>query len=399
MAPALALIVALVLALSFATPIAVLAAPSTMTVDSDDSGATVITKVYNKAGGGNSVVDLSASPLTPIRAWEPDPYPTTYNAEPPEATDSTWDNAASWDFETNAPNADWIWETGLSDDPASYDTSDPLYDANAARNGRVVLFETTFTILGNPTSGEIHIACDNAYEFWVNSGTHIRSATAVGGAGWENSDLKQANVTTSGWTTVVSHDISGDLVIGTNTLYVLAGNEFFDDPPDDVDTGPGTSNNNPGAVIFLIDIEYETNLDVSVDIKPTSCPNPLNVKGKGVLPVAILGTADFDVTTVDVSTVTLAGVGPPLRSSLEDVATPYDGTPGDGYCEDCTTAGPDGFMDLTLKFDKQAVVAALGTVEDGACLVLTLAGNLLEDYGGTPISGQDVVRIIKKGRR
>ena len=42
---------------------------------------------------------------------------------------------------------------------------------------------------------------------------------------------------------------------------------------------------------------------VDIDIKPTSCPNPLNVKSKGVLPVAILGTASFDVNDVDVSTV------------------------------------------------------------------------------------------------
>ena len=34
---------------------------------------------------------------------------------------------------------------------------------------------------------------------------------------------------------------------------------------------------------------------VPIDIKPQSCPNPLNVNSKGVLPVAILGTDTFDV--------------------------------------------------------------------------------------------------------
>lgn len=38
---------------------------------------------------------------------------------------------------------------------------------------------------------------------------------------------------------------------------------------------------------------------VPIDIKPQSCPNPINVKSRGVLPVAILGTAEFDVTTID----------------------------------------------------------------------------------------------------
>jgi hypothetical protein len=60
---------------------------------------------------------------------------------------------------------------------------------------------------------------------------------------------------------------------------------------------------------------------VIVDIKPGSCPNPLNVKSSGVLPVAILGTRDYDITTIDPTSIRLAGVEP-LRSSYEDVATP-----------------------------------------------------------------------------
>jgi len=43
------------------------------------------------------------------------------------------------------------------------------------------------------------------------------------------------------------------------------------------------------------DAMFTPTIEVPVDIKPTSCPNPLNVKSRGVLPVAILGTADFDV--------------------------------------------------------------------------------------------------------
>ena len=56
-------------------------------------------------------------------------------------------------------------------------------------------------------------------------------------------------------------------------------------------------------------------------------------------------------------------------------------------------------MDLTLKFDMQEVVAALGDVEHGDCEVLTLTGQLKEVFGGTPIGGLDWVRIIKKGTK
>ncbi len=136
-----------------------------------------------------------------------------------------------------------------------------------------------------------------------------------------------------------------------------------------------------------------TAIHVAIDIKPQGCPNPFNVGAMGVLPVAILGTANFDVTTVDSTSIKLQGV-PALRSALEDVATPFLGTVKNAT--DCTTAGPDGFIDLVLHFDDQAVSAALGAATDGQVLLLTLTGNLLPQFGGTAIKGQDVVIVINK---
>jgi hypothetical protein len=134
---------------------------------------------------------------------------------------------------------------------------------------------------------------------------------------------------------------------------------------------------------------------VPVDIKPQSCPNPLNVKEKGVLPVAILGTDEVDVTQVDPVSVHLEGVAP-LRWDLEDVSTPFEPFIGKADCLDCTDEGPDGLLDLTLKFDTQAVVAAIGPVTDGECRVLRLTG---EEFGGRNIIGEDVVVIVKKGKQ
>jgi hypothetical protein len=142
-------------------------------------------------------------------------------------------------------------------------------------------------------------------------------------------------------------------------------------------------------------------VDVAMDIKPGSCPNPLNVKNQGVLPVAILGTPDFDVTQVDPATVKLEGVAP-LCWAIEDIATPSS--------EECNTLGPDGYLDLTLKFDTQEILGklnfstsdlvdeseiVLNDLEDGDCLMLTLIGYL---YDVTPIRGEDTVLIIKKGK-
>ena len=130
---------------------------------------------------------------------------------------------------------------------------------------------------------------------------------------------------------------------------------------------------------------------VPVDIKPTSCRNPFNMGARGVLPVAILGTATFDATQVDPETVLLAGVSP-LRWSLADVATPFEPYLGKADAFDCTTEGADGFMDLTLKFDSQEFAAALGPVSSGDVIVVPLTGYLMD---GTYILGEDVIVIIE----
>jgi hypothetical protein len=137
-------------------------------------------------------------------------------------------------------------------------------------------------------------------------------------------------------------------------------------------------------------------VEVNLDVHPGSCPNPIRVGQKGVVPVAILGTATFDVSTIDVSTVELEGVSP-LRSAIEDVATPYGGGLSDPpSSRDCTTNLADGSLDLTLKFDAPTLVTALeaayGPLVNRQVVVVTITGSLTS---GENFSGQDVVLILK----
>lgn len=64
-------------------------------------------------------------------------------------------------------------------------------------------------------------------------------------------------------------------------------------------------------------------LERPIDIKPCSDPNSINLKSKGVVPVAVLTTDDFDATTIDPVTVFFASASP-LRWTVEDVC-PFDG--------------------------------------------------------------------------
>ncbi len=126
---------------------------------------------------------------------------------------------------------------------------------------------------------------------------------------------------------------------------------------------------------------------VAVDVKPRTCPNPVNARDRGALVTAVLGTADFDVTTIDPNSVRLRGAAP-WEFHYEDVAAPLaeQGEP----CE-CTTAGPDGYMDLVLHFPVQRVIAGPTSDPPGELLVLPLVGSL---RGGGTIHGQDCVLVI-----
>ena len=126
--------------------------------------------------------------------------------------------------------------------------------------------------------------------------------------------------------------------------------------------------------------------EVYFDIHPGGCPNPLNKNSKGVTPMAILGTADFNVEDINVSSLKVNGYSP-VHSALEDVGTPYE----DGFSDplsrdDCNEIGADGFMDLTLNFTTQEI---LNDVEKGV-QTMEITG---QKYDGTEITGQDVVWV------
>jgi hypothetical protein len=149
-----------------------------------------------------------------------------------------------------------------------------------------------------------------------------------------------------------------------------------------------TANQSSDDVSVLINLCVSV-VRLDIDIKPESCPNPLNVKSKGVLSVAVLGTEGFDVTEIDTATIRLEGVAP-IRSVIEDVSTPL--LDEQDEC-DSASVGEDGFDDLTVVLDTQEVVSALGEVADGDELVLTLTG---ESSDGRPVEGKDRITILSK---
>ncbi len=136
---------------------------------------------------------------------------------------------------------------------------------------------------------------------------------------------------------------------------------------------------------------------VALDILPGSCDNPFNTRvfGRvpaaseesargGVLPVALLGDAHFDVSRVNLSSITLENVAP-LRWEVGDIAAP----PSSG--SSCPVTGADGRADVSFKFPRRDLAAALKSSPRADIYFMTLAGRL---DNGTPFVANDYVRIL-----
>ena len=153
-------------------------------------------------------------------------------------------------------------------------------------------------------------------------------------------------------------------------------------------------------------------IEVDVDIKGGSCPNPFNPKSKGSVPVAILGSVFINVNDIDPTSITLNGVPALDEWVYEDSTQPGDYSTD---CYDCFDADDpanfncdldfdsyddaycgDGEDELVVKFDTQALATAIavaGGAEKGECFELFLTGTMND--GTTTIEGSDSVVVLK----
>jgi hypothetical protein len=123
----------------------------------------------------------------------------------------------------------------------------------------------------------------------------------------------------------------------------------------------------PRPAWYTLQLYYTVSIPVSIDIKPGSYPNAINVRARGKVPVAVLTTGDFDASTLDVSTVQF---GP-------DSAQPVH------YAQEDIDADGDG--DLILHFKTQETGIACDDTE------ATITGQTLD---GIPIVGVDSIKTV-----
>jgi len=117
---------------------------------------------------------------------------------------------------------------------------------------------------------------------------------------------------------------------------------------------------------------------VDIDIKPHSDPNCFNIKyqtgdGHGVIPVAILGSANFDVLDIDVTTLMFETLDVRVRGKRGPLCSIED-------------PNKDSFPDLVCHFQGDGAIPWTGGGD-----IATVTGELLD---GTPIEGTDSICIV-----
>lgn len=137
-----------------------------------------------------------------------------------------------------------------------------------------------------------------------------------------------------------------------------------------------------GPASPVASVEAEDLLAITIDIQPFSTQNVINLGTRSHVSVAVIGSDQFDVRTVDPST---ARFGPGL-------ATPIHTFTVDSPTDHVRDVNADGVLDMMFHFDKTA--AGLYDLAVGQSWLLELTAVTVD---GATIAGGEVVKLITNG--
>lgn len=205
---------------------------------------------------------------------------------------------------------------------------------------------------------------------WVDLGPYTPGTWCNVRADLDHQALK-ADLWVNGVVVAEQVDIAPKLVYSPSLGFVPV-NQWGVDAP-----SPSYSDPYQGNVVYFDDLklwEWVKVIPVNVDIKPGTYPNTINLRSRGVLPLAIFSGEDFDATEINPSTVRVAGAMVAFRGQGKCLAHQED---VDG----------DGLMDLliqveTTQLDRSQLLEGYAVVTGETC-------------DGRQFQGQDDVLVLK----
>lgn len=135
-------------------------------------------------------------------------------------------------------------------------------------------------------------------------------------------------------------------------------------------------NGSRGSPDIPADFDYfvatNSTVEVLIDIKPGSDPNCFNINGHGVIPVAILGSGDFDVYDVNLESLSFGGLEVRVRGNKGPLCS-------------IEYLNQDAYPDLVCHFEDNASAWEPGEGE------ATLTGELMD---ATSFEGADSICVV-----
>ncbi len=185
---------------------------------------------------------------------------------------------------------------------------------------------------------------------WVAGADNITGSTVT--LGWHHLALVQDGSANSRTVYVDGEvDITGSAInaYGAGDLW-FGGAKSVDEYLEGVIDDVRIYNRALSAEEILELINWTGSICVEVDIKPGSYPNAINLGSYGVVPVAIFSSETFDATTVDETSVELAGAGVAVRGKSGKYMAHEEDVNGDGLIDlvvqvETENLDPDSFQD------------------------------------------------------
>jgi hypothetical protein len=125
-------------------------------------------------------------------------------------------------------------------------------------------------------------------------------------------------------------------------------------------------------------------IPLSIDIKPGDGPNTINLKKKGVVAVAILGTPATDSDVEGVDKIDPIDMIDPETLNFHGSLPVHDLTDPETYADHREDTNGDGFMDLVIHFNVQDITGLDKSSTEGC-----LEGSF---KGGQSFRGYDSVK-------